>query len=124
MGRGAGVGVLVGLFAPPLFASVLVAAAAGMLVAKFADHGVKSSLQHEVGEALARGTGVVLVVIPPGSEHSVEQVLVGSPSKSVVRMEESTINSLEAAVTEAMGHLHPDAPAPGAVSAGTTGTSS
>ena len=38
MGWGGGVGVLVGLAAPPLLASVAVGAAAGALVGKFARH--------------------------------------------------------------------------------------
>ena len=37
-GWGGGVGVLVGLFAPPMLASVAVGAAAGAVVGKFADH--------------------------------------------------------------------------------------
>ncbi|MFZ0666136.1 MAG: hypothetical protein WAM97_10300, partial [Acidimicrobiales bacterium] len=39
---GGGVGLVVGLFAPPLLASVIVGGAAGALVAKFARHRVES----------------------------------------------------------------------------------
>lgn len=51
-GWGGGVGVLVGLFAPPLLASVAVGAAAGALVGKFAKHKLESGIQDRIGEAL------------------------------------------------------------------------
>jgi len=41
LGWGAGVGVVVGLFAPPLLASVVVGGAAGGLVGHFVDHKLK-----------------------------------------------------------------------------------
>src|SRR4051812_10167608 len=41
---GGGVGLVVGLFAPPLLASVVVGAAAGGLIGKFARHRVESGL--------------------------------------------------------------------------------
>jgi len=44
MGWGGGVGVLVGLFSPPLLASVVVGAAAGGLIGKFANHKLESGV--------------------------------------------------------------------------------
>ena len=52
MGWGGGVGVLVGLAAPPLLASVAVGAAAGGIVGKFAKHKVDSGLEEDLGEKL------------------------------------------------------------------------
>ena len=46
-GWGGGVGVLVGLFAPPLLASVAVGAAAGAIVGKFAGHKVTAAIQEQ-----------------------------------------------------------------------------
>jgi uncharacterized membrane protein len=44
-GWGGGVGVLVGLFAPPLLASVAIGAAAGAVVGRFAGHRLTSEVQ-------------------------------------------------------------------------------
>ena len=48
---GGGVGLVVGLFAPPLLASVVVGAAAGALVGKFARHRVESGLEEKIRTA-------------------------------------------------------------------------
>ena len=63
-GRGGGVGVLVGLFAPPLLASVAVGAAAGAVVGRFAGHKVRSAIEGQVSEALKPGTAVVIGIFP------------------------------------------------------------
>ena len=44
MGWGGGVGLVVGLFSPPLLASIVVGAAAGGLVGKFAKHKLDSGI--------------------------------------------------------------------------------
>ena len=56
MGWGGGVGVLVGLAAPPLLAATAVGAAAGGLAGKFARHKVDSGLEEGLGEKLKPGT--------------------------------------------------------------------
>lgn len=121
-GMGAGVGLLVGLFAPPLGLSVLVGAAAGGLVASFAEHELRSGLQHEIGEALDAGTGVIVAVVYPNGRAPLENTLVNASSFAELRLDKSTINSLDAAVAEVMekiGHK-----TDGRLSAGTTDTSS
>src|SRR5512135_955027 len=45
LGWGGGVGLLVGLFAPPLLGSIAVGAAAGGLIGKFAQHKVASGIE-------------------------------------------------------------------------------
>ncbi len=107
-GWGAGVGLAVGLFAPPLLASVAVGATAGALAGAFTDHRLKSGLQDKIGQALAAGTGVVIVVLPPDSRLAVEQALAGSALKSVVELDSSTVRGLEAALDEAMHKFSPD----------------
>ena len=107
-GWGAGVGVAVGLFAPALLASVAVGAAAGALAGTFADHRLKSGLHDKIGQALAAGSGVIIAVLPRDSRLAVEQVLAGSPMKSVVELEHSTLRGMESALAEAMGKFSPD----------------
>src|SRR5215470_12074449 len=54
LGWGAGVGVVVGLFAPPLLASAAVGGAAGALAGKFADHKLKTGMAGKLGQALGK----------------------------------------------------------------------
>ena len=59
---GAGVGLVVGLLAPPLLASVVVGGAAGALVGKFAKHKVESGLGEKLGAALPPGTAGIVAI--------------------------------------------------------------
>ena len=69
-GWGGGVGVLVGLFAPPLLASVAVGAAAGAVVGKFAGSKVTEAIQEQVSQNLKPGTAVIIGVFPRSSACS------------------------------------------------------
>ncbi|HME79195.1 MAG TPA: sulfatase-like hydrolase/transferase, partial [Mycobacterium sp.] len=105
---GAGVGLAVGLFSPALLASAAVGAAAGAVAGTFADHRLKSGLADKIGHALAEGTAVIIAVLPIESRLAVEQVLGGSPMKSIVELERSTLKGLETSLAEAMGKFNPD----------------
>ena len=107
-GWGGGVGVVVGLFAPPMLASIAIGAAAGGLVGKFASHKVTGSIQDKVGEALQPGSAVVIGVFDAGDRLAVEQTLAGSPMKSVVAMDGDGVAELKASLAEAMGKFSPD----------------
>ncbi|MGB3011067.1 MAG: DUF1269 domain-containing protein [Mycobacterium sp.] len=111
-GMGAGVGLLFGLFAPPLGLAVLVGATVGGLVASFAEHELRSGLRQEIGEALEAGTAVIVSVVYRNGRASVESTLERADTVIEVRLDRATINSLDQAVAEAM------------LSTGTTGTSS
>ncbi len=107
-GWGAGVGLAVGLLAPPMLAAVAVGATAGALVGAFAKHRVESGLQDKIGQALADGTGVVIVVLPESGKLAAERALAGSSSKSAVPLTASTVKALEAGLAEAMHKFSPD----------------
>ena len=107
-GWGGGVGVLVGLFAPPVLASVAIGAAAGGLVGKFAGSKLTSTIQEKVSEGLKPGTAVVIGVFPASQRLIVEQSLPGSLVKSVVESDEKGIDELKRALGEAMGKFNPD----------------
>src|SRR4030095_4933786 len=53
---GAGVGLVIGLFAPPLLASTVVGAAVGGLAGKFARHRVKAGIGDKLDDALPPGS--------------------------------------------------------------------
>jgi uncharacterized membrane protein len=59
-GWGGGVGVLVGLFAPPLLASVAVGAAAGAIVGTFAKRKLESGIGDKIGAALPAGSAGII----------------------------------------------------------------
>ena len=107
-GWGGGVGVLVGLFAPPLLASVAVGAAAGAMVGKFTGHKVRAAIEAKVGDALQTGSAVVIGAFDAEDRLAVEQALASSPMKSVVESDEGGISELKAALAEAMGKFNPD----------------
>ncbi|BBY65318.1 DUF1269 domain-containing protein [Mycolicibacterium helvum] len=116
LGVGASLGLLVGMLIPPIGLSVLVGGAAAALVAAVAEHELRIGLRHEVGEALEAGTGVVIAVVYPNGRIPVEITLSHAAKIAALRMDKSTINSIEKTVAEAMaGADHP-------ITAGTTGT--
>ena len=108
MGWGGGVGVVVGLFAPPLLASIVVGGAVGGLVGKFAKHKVDSGLEEGLGDKLQPGTAVVIAVVDEDDRLAAEQALAGSLAKSVVAMGKSGLGELKAALAEAAGKFSPD----------------
>jgi len=104
-GFGAGIGILVGFFVPPVAASILLGAAAGALVAAFASHEIKIGLRHEVSRALEAGTGAVVALVAPSSLMFAERDLSGAVCKSIVPMDKSTVRSLEKEIERAL-HEH------------------
>ncbi|HYB46482.1 MAG TPA: DUF1269 domain-containing protein, partial [Streptosporangiaceae bacterium] len=59
LGWGGGVGLVVGLFSPPMLASIVVGGAAGALVGRFARHNLESGIQQGLGDKLQPGTALV-----------------------------------------------------------------
>lgn len=122
LGVGAGIGALFGLFAPPLGLSLLVGAAAGGLLASFAEHELRSGLRHEVGEALEAGTAVIIAVTYPNGRGPVENTINHADTFRELRLDRTTVRSVEQAIAEAMvtiGHQ-----TDGTLTADTTDTSS
>ena len=121
-GMGAGIGLLFGLFAPPLSLSLLVGAAAGGLAASFAEHELRSGLHHEIGDALKSGTGVIIAVVYPNGREPLENTLTHATTYRELRMDRATINTLDSAVAEAMREIGYQAD--GSLNADKTDTSS
>jgi len=88
-GWGGGVGLAVGLFAPPLLASAAVGAVAGGLVGRFVDHRVENEIHDKIGENLPPGSAGIIAVFDEGQRLAVEQALSGSLLKSVVQTDKS-----------------------------------
>ena len=102
VGVGAGLGAIFGLFAPPLALSVLVGAAAGGLLAAFTEHELRVKLEHEVGDALAVGTGVIIAVVYPHGREPMEMTLKNSGGFRELPLDKSTVNKIEDTIAELM----------------------
>ncbi len=107
-GWGGGVGVAVGLFAPPLLAATAAGAAAGGLVGKFADHRLEAGIHDKIGEHLPPGSAGIIAVFDDGQRLAVERALPGSPMKSVVESSKHGVQALKDSLAEAMGKFAPD----------------
>ena len=108
MGWGGGVGVLVGLAAPPLLAATAVGAAAGGIVGKFAKHKVDSGLEAGMGDKLKPGTAAIIAMIDAEDRVPAELALSGAPAKSVAPMDKKGVRGLKDALAEAAGKFNPD----------------
>ena len=67
---GGGVGLLVGLFAPPLLATVAVGAVAGGLIGKFVKHRLDSGIADKVGETIPEGMAGIITLVE--ASHTAE----------------------------------------------------
>ncbi len=102
---GAGMGLLFGLFVAPLGLSMLVGAAAGGLVTAFAEHELRSGLQHEVAAALDNGTGVIVAWVYPGGYEPVKTAIENAASFKELPIDKQTVKSLDEAVASAVAEL-------------------
>ncbi len=108
LGWGGGVGVLVGLFSPPLLASVVVGGAAGGLIGRFAEHKVASGIEKGLGDKLAPGTAVIIAMVDDDDRLAAERALAGSLAKSVAAMDKKGVRGLKDALAQAAGKFSPD----------------
>ncbi len=105
---GAGLGFLLGLLTmPTLPISVAIGAVTGAAVAGYADHTIKAGLRHDIAEKLVAATGVVVTVVSGLDEMWVRRALRGASAYVAVPFPDSTIASLEQAVTDAMKSVSP-----------------
>lgn len=104
-GIGAGLGLLAGLVFQPVLLGVLVGGAGGALVAAIAEHELRSGLQHEVGAALDKGTAVILALVYPDGQSSIETTLDLANSIKVLELDRSTVKSIDEAVAAEIAKL-------------------
>ena len=108
LGWGGGVGLAVGLFAPPLLASVAVGAVAGGVIGKFVDHRVEQDIHDKIGENLPPGSAGIIAVFDDSERLGVEQALAGAMLRSVVQGDKQGTEALKESLAEAMGKFSPD----------------
>jgi uncharacterized membrane protein len=102
---GGGVGLVVGLFAPPLLAATVVGAAGGALVGKFAKHKVSSGLGEKLGDALPPGSAGILAIYDRAKADLVTATLVSAVRSSTAEIDGGSARDLKAALAEAQAGI-------------------
>src|SRR5436190_8584795 len=102
---GGGVGLVVGLFAPPLLAATVVGAAAGAVVGKFAQHKVSSGLGEKLGDALPPGSAGILAIYDRTKTDLVTATLVSAVRSSTAEIDGGGAKDLKAALAEAQAGM-------------------
>jgi uncharacterized membrane protein len=102
---GGGVGLVVGLLAPPLLASVVIGAAAGDLVGKFARHKIDSGLGDKLGAALPPGSAGIIAIYDRAKTDVVDKALVSTVRKSAAQIDGGGAKKLKAALAEAQAGM-------------------
>ena len=102
---GGGVGLVVGLFAPPLLAATAVGAVAGGVMGKFAKHRLESGIGEKMDAALPPGSGGVIAVYDTDGADAVDKALGNAVKKSVARIDGANAKALKAGLAEAQAGM-------------------
>jgi uncharacterized membrane protein len=102
---GGGVGLAVGLFAPPLLAATVVGGAVGGVVGQFAKHRVESGLEDKMGAALPPGSAGIVAIYDRAKTDSVNTTLASAVRKSVAQVDRGGAKGLKAALGEAQAGM-------------------
>jgi uncharacterized membrane protein len=102
---GSGVGLVVGLLAPPLLASVVIGGAAGALIGKFARHRVETGLEDKMGGALPPGSAGIVAIYDRTKVTIVDTALASAVKKSVAQVDGHGAKQLKAALADAQAGM-------------------
>jgi len=102
---GGGIGLAVGLFAPPLLAATAVGAAAGAVSGRFAKHRLESGIAEKMDDALPPSSGGVIVVYDSDGADAVDGALANAVKKSVAQIDGLNAKELKAGLAEAQAGM-------------------
>jgi arylsulfatase len=102
---GGGVGLVVGLFAPPLLAATAVGAAAGGVAGKFAKHRLESGIGEKMDAALPPSSGGVIAVYDSDDAAAVDDALSNAVKKSVAQIDGTKAKELKAGLADAQAGM-------------------
>jgi uncharacterized membrane protein len=102
---GGGVGLVVGLFSPPLLAATVVGGAVGGVIGKFARHRVESGLEEKMGAALPPGSAGIVAIYDRAKTDTVNTTLASAVRKSVAQVDGGGAKDLKAALAEAQAGM-------------------
>jgi uncharacterized membrane protein len=102
---GGGVGLVVGLFSPPLLAATVVGGALGGVAGKFARHKIESGLEEKMGAALPPGSAGIVAIYDRAKAETVDTTLASAVRKSVAPVDGGGAKDLKAALAEAQAGM-------------------
>jgi uncharacterized membrane protein len=102
---GGGVGLVVGLFAPPLLAATVVGGAVGGVIGKFTRHKVESGLEEKMGAALPPGSAGIVAIYDRAQTDTVNTALASAVRKSVAQVDGGGAKELKSALAEAQAGM-------------------
>jgi arylsulfatase len=98
---GAGAGLVLGLFAPPLLAATAVGAAAGGLTGKFARHRMEAGIGDKLDDALPPGSAGVITVYDHAQAELVDKTLANSIRSSTAQIDKASAKELKEGLADA-----------------------
>lgn len=102
---GGGVGLVVGLFAPPLLAATAVGAGLGAVAGRFARKRLESGIGDKMDDALPPGSAGIIAIYEHEDTAEVEKVLVNSIRTSIAQIDKASAKELKAGLEEASAGL-------------------
>jgi arylsulfatase len=102
---GAGVGLVVGLFAPPLLAATVVGAAVGGLAGRFARHRIQAGIGDKLDDALSPGTSGLIAIYDHEHAALVDETLANSIRKATAQIDKASAKELKEGLAEAGADL-------------------
>ena len=102
---GAGVGLVVGLFAPPLLAATVVGGAIGGLAGKFARHRAKAGIGDKLDEALPPGSAGIIAIYEHDGAEAVAKALANAIRTSTAQIDKASAAELKAGLQQASAGL-------------------
>jgi uncharacterized membrane protein len=102
---GGGVGLVIGLFAPPLLAATAVGAAAGALAGKFARHRVQAGIGEKMDDALPPGSAGVIAIYEHDGADAVAGALANAIRTSTAEIDKASADELKSGLKEASAGL-------------------
>jgi len=102
---GGGVGLVVGLFAPPLLAATAVGAAAGAVLGKVARKRVQAGIGEKMDDALPPGSAGIIAIYEHADADAVAAALGNNIRSSIAQIDRASAKELKAGLEEAAAGL-------------------
>ena len=102
---GAGVGLVIGLFAPPLLAATVVGGAVGGLTGKFARHRMKAGIGDKLDDALPPGSAGIIAIYDHAGAEAVASALANAIRTSTAQIDKASAAELKDGLKEASAGL-------------------
>ena len=98
---GGGVGLVVGLFAPPLLAATAIGAALGGVTGKFARKRVEAGIAEKMDDSLPPGSAGIIAIYEHDHADIVDETLANAIRKSTAQIDKASAKELKAGLEEA-----------------------